>query len=185
MVRDKPQIRYNAEMKKAILMGDEYDSFKTLTQFYREEKQILETRRNKTALAVKEFALRGGSIDYDLNKHECVMSLGTISYNITYTEEGGVKEYTVKNPTEDGNCALYLHWMFYCSLMLDRLDAAIDEANTKLTNLENDILIRSVSKTAGTIADDVYLTAGAVAGLDLRTDDDIDPFGIFGEGEKQ
>lgn len=176
----KPQIRYNAEVKKAILMADEYDAYKTLTQFYRSEKDILEIRRQKALLAVHKFAEQGGSMEFDDTGCSCVVALRDVSYHVTYDEDGGVREYTVKNPSQDENAVLYLHWMFYCATILDRLDAAIDEANVKLANLENDILIRSLSKTAGTIANDVYLTAGAVAGLDLRTEEDIDPFGILG-----
>lgn len=181
MTRDKPQIRYNAEMKKAITMGDEYDAYKTLTQFYAQEKRLLISRKAKATLAVRDFVSKGGTVEFDTECHRCVASFNDTSYTVEFDDEGGVERYWVENPSSDENNVLYLHWMFYCSLIIGRLDDAIAEVEIKLANLQNDILIRSVSKTAGTIAGDIYLTAGAVAGLDLRTDEDIDPFGIIGD----
>lgn len=180
-MNEKPQIRYNAEMRKAIMMGDEYDAFKTLTQFYREERKLLVSRRDRVQKALEAYQDKGGTVEFDEETRTCVMKLDDTSYTVTYDEDGRVAKYAVEHPDEENQNTLYLHWAMYCSLMSGRLDAAIDEVDTKLSDLENDYLIKSVAKTAGTIADDVYLTAGAVAGLDLRTDDDVDPFGILGK----
>ncbi len=181
MRENKPQIRWNAETRKAILMGDDYDTYKTLVQFYHQEKKVLENRRARATQAVKDFAMNGGSIEYDEESMTCYVAMGDSSYTVEYDEEGGIRRYTVENPAGDPDDILYMHWMFYCSIMLERLDSAIEQANIKLQHLENDVLIKSLSKTAGTISDDVYLTAGAVAGLDLRTDDDVDPLGIWSD----
>ena len=181
-MRSKSAVRYNEEVRKAIMMGDEYEAFKTLAQFYREERRVLVSRRDRASQAVEEFAARGGTIAYDESAKRITMSLGDTSYTAEYDDDGDVTRYTVTKPT--GSDITYLHWMWYCSIIMDRLDAAIDAVDIKLADLENDRLIKSVAKTAGTIANDVYLTAGAVAGLDLRTDEDVDPYGILRGGKK-
>jgi hypothetical protein len=179
MARGNPQIRYNTEMKKAVLMGDEYDYFKTFRQFYAAELQILTSRRSMAQHAVEKFATSGGSLDLDTDTGVCTVQYGGTSYVVEYDEDGGVRRYTVENPAGDEEDILYLHWMFYCSVMLERLDTAIAEVEEKIANLENDVLLRSVSKAGGTIGGDTYLLAGAVSGLDLRGDEDVDPFGVF------
>lgn len=179
MTTNKTQIRFNEETRKAILLGDEYDAFKTLTQFYRQEKALLEQRASKAKYAVGIFVRNGGMVDYDEITQTAVVSMNDVSYTVTYDTDGGIRRYTVENPTGNEQDLLYLHWMFYCSTLFEKLDTAIDEVNTKLKNLENDILIKSMQQTASTLKDDIYLTAGAVAGLDLRSDEDVDPFGMF------
>lgn len=181
MTTNKTQIRFNEETRKAILLGDEYDAFKTLTQFYRQEKALLEQRSAKAKYAVGLFVRKGGIVDYDESTHTAVVSMNDVSYTVTYDSEGGIRRYSVENPAGNEQELLYLHWMFYCSTIFEKLDAAIDEVNIKLKNLENDILIKSMQQTASTLKDDIYLTAGAVAGLDLRSDEDVDPFGLFSD----
>lgn len=178
-MRERTPIKFAGETKKAVLMTDLYEQYETMVQFYAAEIAELRARRAVLEEVLEDFGGEGGTVDYDEEAHRARVELGEVSYEIHYDAGGEVDEYTVRNPAGDHEAVTRLHYVFYASLFLAKLDAAAEEVEKKIRDLENDVLIRSMGRVGRVLGDDVYLTAAAVTGLDLRTDADVDPLGIY------
>ncbi len=179
----KPQIRFNREMRKAMLLGDSFDAYTTFIQFYKAEENLAEKRIEKLSKIIDKFVENGGTYLIDPDQNAFQITLGDVHYSLIFNNNGEIKSYYVENPNADPDLILMLHQVFYAISMMDLLENTLNEIRRKKADLENHVLINSLGQVANTIAGDIYLTAGAIAGLDLRTEKDVDPLDLFGDDD--
>lgn len=171
-------LRLNPELKKAVMSSDEYDDYIILVQFLTGQRSLLYSRLERITGMLNEFELNGGIIKNDGNV--TTIEFNTLCYTVEYRDDGSVGKYTVENP--DNSVAVdWIHRIFFAAYIRPIYADKIDGLNEQLRDIDNDNVLKGIGEIRRSLRGDRYLTTAAISGASIQSEDDVDPFGIFGD----
>lgn len=173
----KMQLRLSSELKKAVHSQDEYEDMMTLVQFLVKEKSVLSQRLARITAQLAVFRTAGGEI---VNSDgSTVIKFDDLVYTVKYDKDGCVSEYTVKNP---GNSigVEHIHRIFFCAYIRPWYVQKIEQLDEQLADIDNDNTLRGIAEIRKAIRGDKWLTIASISGTSVQSEEDVDPYGIFG-----
>lgn len=176
----KSQMKLNSQLKKAIHSSDEYEDYMTLVQFLVKEKSILSLRMARIIAKLSSFEAGGGVIEHQEGGTR--VSYGDIVYVISYREDGSIRRYYVDNP-DDSVGAEYCHEIFWCSYIRPYYADKIAQIDKQLADIDNDNVLKGIGEIRKLLRQDRYMTAAAISGTMIQSEEDLDPYGLFGGEE--
>lgn len=180
--QSRAQLRLNTELKKAVHSSDEYEDYMALVQFLVKQKTILALRLSRIIEQLEWFEASGGSITHDPDLKCTSIQYMDLEYTVEYRDDGSVSKYTVVNP--DNQVAVeYVHKIFFCAYIRPMYSDKIDLIDEQLADIDNDNVLKGIGEIRKSIRGDKYLTTAAISGASIQSEEDIDPYNIFGGDE--
>ena len=177
----KPQLRLSNELKKAVHSHEEYEDMMTLVQFMVKERSELAMRLSRITMQLEIFYAAGGKIIK--GDKTVTITFENFSYVIRYNEDGDVCEYTVHNPSNTIGVD-HAHRIFFCSYIRPWYVQKLKEIEEQLADIDNDNTLRGIAEIRKAIRGDKWLTISSISGTAIQSEEDIDPFGIFGSDDR-
>lgn len=179
MANNKPQMRLNKELKKAIHSGDGYDDYMTLKQHYEQQKGIVTHRIKKLEAQINDFVQNGGRAGCKPSGVE--ITKGGVNYVVEFNDHGDVCRYEVTRKDASKEDVSELHKLFFAMYLLPKYATSLKSIDLSLANMDNDNTLKGMASLRDQIRKDQYLTMGAISGVDIGIESDHDPFNIMGD----
>lgn len=170
-------MRLPREVKRAIYSGEGYENYKTLVQFHTRTQTLLEARIHAMEEFTSEFYESGGTMEE--TEDGCTVAMGETRYTVAFGKDGRVARYSVENPLDE-DAMRYLHGLFFVLYMLPIYRSTLEHVKRGLADMENSNVLKGLDQIRKVIRDDKYLTVAAISGLEVRVEEEVDPFEVFG-----
>lgn len=181
MATPKPQLRLSTELKKAVHSREEYEDMMTLVQFMVKERSEIALRLSRISAQLEIFVAAGGRI---VNEDKSTtITFGDLTYSIRYNDDGDVCEYTVRNPSNTIGVD-HVHRIFFCAYIRPWYLQKLQQIEEQLADIDNDNTLRGIAEIRKAIRGDKWLTISAISGTAVQSEEDVDPYGIFGDDSK-
>lgn len=185
--KPRPQIRLSKELKKAVHSGGGWEDYATVCQFEAHKVAVLDKRLRIMRHALDDFYLDGGTVEGppEEKTEDGVfrMALDGAVMEIVYAADGTVKGYTVSGMNGSGAVHRRMLSLFFCLHLIPVYENIIEATKEQLADIDNDNVLRGIAEIRELLREDRYLTAAAISGVDISTEDE-DPFDLFGGGEE-
>ena len=184
MTAKKPQIRLNRDLKKAIHSGNGYDDYMTVYQFQMQKLALIRTTLKKVKHRIEDFFLDGGEICREDDIDVFHATLDGVDLRVVYDEDGDVSDYSITGMKGKGDVAKRILNMFFDEHLISILGDIISVTDEQLKDMDNDNTLRGLFELRDIIRGDKYLTAAAISGIDIATEEDRNElFGLMEDDE--
>ncbi len=184
MVIKKPQMKLNRDLKKAIHSGSGYDDYMTIYQFQMQKLAILRKTLRDMKYSITDFYEDGGEVSQTEEENVFHATLDGVELRVVYDHEGNVDEYSITGMRKKPDVAKRILNLFFNEHIIPIYEGIIATTEEQLKDLDNDNTLRGLYELRDIMRGDKYLTAAAISGLEIVSEDDRDIFaGIFGGDE--
>ncbi|MBQ7701246.1 MAG: hypothetical protein IJT54_02470 [Candidatus Methanomethylophilaceae archaeon] len=176
-------MKLNRDLKKAIHSGSGYDDYMTIYQFQMQKLAIIRKTLRDMKHSINDFYEEGGET-YETDENEFCASIDGVTLHVAYDDEGNVIEYSIKGMRKKPDVAKRILNLFFYEHIIPIFEDIIETTQEQLKNLDNDNTLRGLYELRDIMRGDKYLTAAAISGLEIVSEDDRDIFAdIFGGEE--
>lgn len=177
------QNRLNKDLRKAIHSGDGYEDYITVYQFLKQKQALVTERMRLMRHRIDDFYDEGGEATMDRDRN-LTLSLNGVVMHVYVDGDGEISGYDLNGIRGKREVVQRLLSLFFCLHMLPIYGSIVQTTVEQLADMDNDNVLRGMTEIRDIIRGDKYLTVSSLLGTDIRTENDIDPFGLFTEEEE-
>lgn len=178
VTKTRAGLKLNRELRKAVHSGNGYDDYMTVYQF--EQGKIAELTRRIARMQheIDGYYEAGGKLIED-PEGVFTLALAGVRMKISYDGSGEVTGYAVDGIKGHRDTVWEMLSLFFCTHLMPIYERILDRTADQIADMDNDNVLKGLCEVRDIIRGDRYLTTAAVSGVNINTESDTDPFGIF------
>ena len=181
--KTKPQMKLNRDLKKAIHSGDGYDDYMTVYQFQMQKLALMRTTLKRIRRRLEAFFMDGGEI-YPDEEGVFHASIEGVELCVVYDQDGDVSDYSISGIKGKSHVAKRILNLFFDEHMIPIFENLITLTDEQLKDMDNDNTLRGLFELRDIMRGDKYLTAAAISGIEIATEEDRNElFGLVEDDE--